>query len=504
MQRVKSVSNRSSWHSNTSMIGCTLIFLLSTGCVAPIYLPSNSELDQLSPCLWFYGDINAELRDAGIFNAGNPLVKGVPFLRSSRFLASFAEKAAASDELYKDWLLALNQNAIAQAGLLQGRLDQKNQRHSRLLDCGSKLVADLASKRKWRPLLVKRTRIPTNYRNWRRFVGLYPLAVIPFKWGVVRDQSRFRQQEERYLTQLPDASFQYFGAVSYSLQVNEQPAEEAFTITFPALREKISAFPYLTESDRMALLRAYSPIFALPKLEDGIVADYDSPGTPSAETFDSRKPGIYSYIDFGRFQNQITIRLNYVVWFSERPRKKGLDLLSGDLDSLVWRVHLLPNGGVLAWDTVHSCGCWYRIYPAEGMLIRPSGKFFTEPVYVGKTLLPTTPRKLLYLASGTHHIDAVRDVDRFIKTTSTVRFAPLKSYSELLAQQPPMFDSEGIVKRSKRVERWLFWPMGIISAGAMRASGSQAIAFIGKRHFDDPFLLEEVGLESESRITLKK
>jgi len=36
----------------------------------------------------------------------------------------------------------------------------------------------------------------------------------------------------------------------------------------------------------------------------------------------------------------------------------------------------------------------------------------------------------------------------------------------------------------------VLWPMGVASAGAMRQWGRHATAFIGRRHFDDPWLLD--------------
>jgi hypothetical protein len=57
-----------------------------------------------------------------------------------------------------------------------------------------------------------------------------------------------------------------------------------------------------------------------------------------------------------------------------------------------------------------------------------------------------------------------------------------------------LFDAEGLVPASVRAERWLFWPMGIASPGAMRAPGTHAIAFVGRRHFDAPDLLMQLGL----------
>jgi hypothetical protein len=46
------------------------------------------------------------------------------------------------------------------------------------------------------------------------------------------------------------------------------------------------------------------------------------------------------------------------------------------------------------------------------------------------------------------------------------------------------------VQGSERGERVYFWPMGIREPGAMRIWGRHATAFVGRRHFDDPDLLE--------------
>jgi hypothetical protein len=52
------------------------------------------------------------------------------------------------------------------------------------------------------------------------------------------------------------------------------------------------------------------------------------------------------------------------------------------------------------------------------------------------------------------------------------------------------FAPDGIVHASDRPERYWFWPLGIPSAGAMRQWGHHATAFVGRRHFDEPFLVE--------------
>jgi hypothetical protein len=53
-----------------------------------------------------------------------------------------------------------------------------------------------------------------------------------------------------------------------------------------------------------------------------------------------------------------------------------------------------------------------------------------------------------------------------------------------------LYGPDGLVPGTQRGERWLFWPMGIASAGAMRQWGHHATAFVGQRHFDDPDLLD--------------
>jgi hypothetical protein len=53
-----------------------------------------------------------------------------------------------------------------------------------------------------------------------------------------------------------------------------------------------------------------------------------------------------------------------------------------------------------------------------------------------------------------------------------------------------IYGPDAQVSGTERAERFLFWPMGIPSAGAMRQWGNHATAFLGKRHFDDADLIE--------------
>jgi hypothetical protein len=55
-----------------------------------------------------------------------------------------------------------------------------------------------------------------------------------------------------------------------------------------------------------------------------------------------------------------------------------------------------------------------------------------------------------------------------------------------------LFGEHGILQASERPERLILWPMGVRSPGAMRQWGHHATAFVGRRHFDDPYLFDQL------------
>ncbi|OHC28763.1 MAG: hypothetical protein A2Y50_05450 [Pseudomonadales bacterium RIFCSPLOWO2_12_59_9] len=69
---------------------------------------------------------------------------------------------------------------------------------------------------------------------------------------------------------------------------------------------------------------------------------------------------------------------------------------------------------------------------------------------------------------------------------------PLNTLRQLAHPQGrhSLYDGEGLVSGTERLERWLLWPSGVVSPGAMRQWGQHATAFVGRAQFDDPGLLE--------------
>ncbi len=71
-------------------------------------------------------------------------------------------------------------------------------------------------------------------------------------------------------------------------------------------------------------------------------------------------------------------------------------------------------------------------------------------------------------------------------------YTRLRSLEVEAGQRRSMFNKYGIVSGSERPERVLLWPMGIRSPGAMRQWGRHPTAFVGRRHYDDPYLIEQL------------
>ena len=60
-----------------------------------------------------------------------------------------------------------------------------------------------------------------------------------------------------------------------------------------------------------------------------------------------------------------------------------------------------------------------------------------------------------------------------------------------------MFDQNGVGIGTERLERFILWATGVLSPGSMRQWGRQAVAFVGTRHFDDPFFMDKIFMKTD-------
>jgi hypothetical protein len=105
---------------------------------------------------------------------------------------------------------------------------------------------------------------------------------------------------------------------------------------------------------------------------------------------------------------------------------------------------------------------------------------------------PSTDFITVAMESQTHYVQHLYPLSRELQPAtavySLVDYGQLRSLPYLKDVRRSMFSQDRIAPGSQRLERFILWPTGVLSPGAMRQWGRHAVAFVGKRHFDDPFL----------------
>lgn len=462
--------------------------------------------EDLADCLVGYDALETTARELGIVDSRHQRVQGFPYLRTSRLLASF-DSGELSEVAYLRWLMRHNDMAVEGLLMEWKRLSPANKRRlsqywpgtqadvkRALSECGEALV-------QWQAGLPRLIGITPDdqYQAWKRWVGLYPLAAIPFYVGVVHEHEYLQEKQREFADASPEKIAQW---TYYDRQVPSLAPDEALALLG---RQELDALgiPMLAPATEDQLLDAFMPALAIQHTMNGL-AENDRPirliaDASGAILRDVGQPTIYTHISYGRYQEEITIQLNYSVWFAERRADHPLDLFAGQFDGLTWRVHLSSSGTVLGYDKMHQCGCWYQFFPASGFRPQPKLPVTQEPFNIGRTLHPEQPFTL-WLESNTHYLLGVMPakMPKSAEPLNVLPYAELRALASPGGQYYSPFNSQGLVPESRRLERFVFWPMGIPSPGAMRLPGTHAIGFIGQRHFDDPRILDELGLVSDS------
>jgi hypothetical protein len=206
-------------------------------------------------------------------------------------------------------------------------------------------------------------------------------------------------------------------------------------------------------------------------------------------------PTVYWRLVHTLYAGQVLTQLVYTLWFPERPARGAFDILAGTLDGLVWRVTLAPDGEPVLHDSMHPCGCYHMFFPAPRAALKdlPAGNDEWAFVPAAAPALAEGQRLRLRVQSATHYLTGIA-VDDGARGGGSVY--TLRDEHELRALPLPqggsrsLYGPDALVAGTQRAERFLFWPMGIPSAGAMRQWGHHATAFLGRRHFDDADLIE--------------
>jgi hypothetical protein len=365
--------------------------------------------------------------------------------------------------------------------------------YGKVASCGNLLKAADFKDSQAREALRKKAAAPDEYMSLPRVLGLYPLTSLFVSHGV----SNWHAEARRTFSTEPPVGLTASRYVPE--KSNELPAARA--IVAQARRDALG-IPEYSPDARQALFRIHAPIW-----EVRTEAEYDRIGTPVWTTegkldIDIRQPLTYTLLSFTRFGKAILTQLNYIIWFPSRPKENALDIYGGLLDGLNYRVTLDKNGEPLLYETIHNCGCYYEAYPTHRLKVREKIDYAEPPLILkAPELTPSNEFMTVTMESRTHYVQHLYPSARRSQPEAVVYsladYGKLQSLPDSKNGRRSMFSPDSLAPGSERLERFILWPTGVVSPGAMRQWGRHAVAFVGERHFDDPFPMDKMFMETD-------
>lgn len=474
----------------------TVTAVLILGACATVQPPQSVHLQSadsaVRECAEWFRSVDAAVDAAGIRDREASPVAGFPYLRSTRFLAALMP-AAAADPLRRTWLeqlrLADLQGRAAELRNLPDGMPAENAQ-AMAQRCGALLMVRDAGNPATAGLLAERVKVADAYSDWLRIAGLYGMTRIPFAGGVAQwhaeAKAMFEHSRSGAASAYPVERYAPGDAARYTR------AEVAALL---ARADPALGLLQLSAAEQARLFATHAPAF-----EVETTGDFDRPGAlrwgdAHHPVVDIRKPMVYQRLAYTRYGDRTLVQLVYTMWFGERPADKTFDILAGGLDGLVWRVTLAPDGEPLVFDTMHPCGCYHMFFPTPLAAALPAPDPRDEWAFIPATLprLKDDERVRLRIATRSHYLI---DVGVQSGAGNAARHYAVLDENDLRSLPLPgggfrsIYGADALVQGTERGERFLFWPMGIPSAGAMRQWGNHATAFLGRRHFDDADLIE--------------
>ncbi len=449
-------------------------------------------------CRNWSNKLDSVIKQDGVRDFGATRVEGYPYLRVNRFLASFSDLVHKEPSIFNDWISAMVDlnwegrqieiNNLSETGLLMLGNDRLT-----IQDVDSRCSVLIKRSYTEKPFdnlshLRKRVSVPDDYSTVKRVLGFYSFLKIPFVQGIGDWHKEARDTFDRYMKVGVEAasSRRYEPTAKKILQPNE---------VAELLRQRDSLGRLTLPPDLLSkLFVTYAPVLTI---EDS--GEFDRIGAVNFSNsgkagVNTSEPTVYTHLTHTRFEGKTLPQLVYVAWFSARPKENIGDLLGGNLDGIMWRVTLDYDGGPLVFDSIHPCGCYHMFFPTGRLTPTVSPSKYTEWAFSPKQFNEVTPDLAVNITvqTKTHYLADVA----FGTRKQEARVYALRDYNDLRSIKTAkghrnLFGVNGIVSGSERGERFLLWPSGIASPGAMRQWGRHATAFVGRRHFDDARLLDK-------------
>ncbi len=479
-----------------------IAFLL--GCAPCLTKPTPLSFEKPEQCREFLNRLDEVVEDAGVKDASGAPIRGFPYLRTNRFLASLKKnlKDDGQKEEWSRWMQQLDllsrkkelsnlpDEAILSLDFADGRKADRDWLYAQVKSCSSMLTSHEQVQSDFYSTLVPLVNVPEEYSCFRRTVGLYPLVAIPVAVLTKRSINKVKKTFDADQKDLPvDGQLRPFvpeSRTSLSGKEVQKIIEDS--------RKNPLRVPLPNKDQEEKLARSFAPVF----IQD-IAAPYDRLGQViwkgDRVEIDPEKPTIYYYTSHAFLKGEPILQINYVIWYAERAGKRAPSIERGHLDGLTARVSLDRDGNVFMVDVVSDCGCYHFFSPERERVERVRSRPLSFDPLVPEWLpaISSGERLGIRINSGWHQVQHLMPVGEFSEPIpySLVRYDVLEALARENGRTESIFSSKGIAKGSERPERYILFSMGIPSVGSMRQRGHHAIELIGKDYFDNPYLFDE-------------
>jgi len=486
--------------------GWLMCVLVVSACSSHAPTVKHNDQADVVACLTLFEQVDQVVIEQGVANAGEATIAGYPFLRTNRLLASYRPTTFTTDQLRYWVTLMANLDQAARLSEVRNLPDKAKQPFvsgdakvlvEQLDHCRDVLTAHVMQQPRVLANTLSTVVVPEDYVAWQRVVGLYYVSGLPIVMGVKK-----LRKEIRAAYAIPEAQLPIKGQLFHVVPPEPKPplTEPQLAAMIQSAKQNPLNIPMPNATDRALLFDYYAPEWLLDVAEanDQMGQVFFAKGETLARV-DVSQPTVYRRISHTRFGEQTLLQLNYVMWFPARTQEGALDILGGHMDGITWRVTLGQTGQPLIYDAVHNCGCYHLFFPTPRVdfIAEQDQGWYAEPPMSPQSVaqLGTNQRLSIRIAQHTHFIDRVSvGVSQPVDFTQFYRFDDYESLESLAQGErfQSLFAPNALVPGTERTERFALWTMGIPSPGAMRQWGHHAVAFLGKRHFDDARLFESI------------
>ena len=473
-----------------------VLVLIGTACsVSPTSYSRLPGLELDNDCRALLSKMQRSIDQYGSRQAFGHRIHSYPYLRSTRFLSSFDSKNLTPeqrDQWYKQLYDLGAKVRQIELNNLPERFSSADRQQIEI--CIQILARKDRAETAFFSRLGKEVKVPDDYSYGMRALGLFPLTRLPVLRALKIEQAESKQQFNKYRMGVVPATT-YLPPYTSDLS-----RKEVSRILRSGAQSNALKIPIVSTLQLDNLFKNFAPawkVFTRSRVDKigQIVANKKS------IRVDTNNPVSYQFPSYTRFYGKLLLQLNYMIWFPARSPESFWDIYAGKLDGLIWRVTLDTDGSVFAYDSIHSCGCYHKLYPVSARV--NDGSFATDEEFplILTEGVPEHPvsRILVQVQAANHYIIGVSGLNQQsagveYKMLPYLQLTQLNDQSQS-GRSRSLFDAKGLVPSSARPERFLLWPMGVEAAGSMRIWGHHAVSFTGVRHFDDPQIFEQFFLE---------